>query len=75
MASLNPFDSPKKSGNIVSTMFHLEIHQNRESKVTMALPYQSCLETCADLSARVVVRKGPSVILEDFVNGRSQRTN
>lgn len=48
--------------------------QRLETKLE-ALMCQSCVETCADLSAGVMVRKDLIVSHENFGNGQSQRTN
>ena len=41
----------------------------------MALIYQSCVKTGADLNAELVVRQDTRVIYETFVSDQSQRTN
>ena len=42
---------------------------------TLALIYQSCVKTGADLSAELVVQQDTRVIYETFVSDQSQRTN
>lgn len=46
-----------------------------ENILTVALIYQSRVETCADLRVGVVVRKDARVILEHFASSQSQSTN
>ena len=41
----------------------------------MALIYQSCVKTGADLSAELVVRQDTRVIYETFVSDQSQHMN
>ena len=43
--------------------------------VALALMYQSCMKTGADLSTELVVRQDTRVIYETFVSDQSQRTN
>ena len=43
--------------------------------VILALIYQSCLKTGADLSAELVLRQDTRVIYETFISDQSRRTN
>ena len=43
--------------------------------ITLALIYQSCVKTGADLSAELVLRQDTCVTYQTFVSDQSQRRN